>query len=154
MPPVPTGNLIPEVTRAAPFAAMREESEVLVRLSTVTGNKGSPDLARDLRGIAVKLHTDDGNGDIPGNSAPVFFIQEAITFPGLIDAVMQEPDRAFPQAASAHDTFWDFRALTPEAIHAILWARSDRAVPRSFTAMEGFGVQPSGLLRRTEPRPS
>ena len=129
-----------DVTRAAPFAEVGKQTEVFVRFSTVAGSKGSPDLARDIRGFAVKFYTDEGNWDLVGNNAPVFFIQDAIKFPDLIHSVKPEPDRDFPQAASAHDNFWDFISLTPEAMHTIMWAMSDRAIPRSFTTMEGFGV--------------
>ena len=129
-----------DVTRAAPFAAAGKTTEIFVRFSTVAGSKGSPDLARDIRGFAVKFYTDEGNWDLVGNNAPVFFIQDAIKFPDLIHSVKPEPDRDFPQAASAHDNFWDFISLTPEAMHTIMWAMSDRAIPRSFTTMEGFGV--------------
>jgi len=129
-----------DITRAAPFAAVGKTTEVFVRFSTVAGSKGSPDLARDIRGFAVKFYTDQGNWDLVGNNAPVFFIQDAIKFPDLIHSVKPEPDRDFPQAASAHDNFWDFISLTPEAMHTIMWAMSDRAIPRSFTTMEGFGV--------------
>ena len=129
-----------DVTRAAPFAAVGKKTEVFVRFSTVAGSKGSPDLPRDVRGFAVKFYTDQGNWDLVGNNVPVFFIQDAIKFPDLIHAVKPEPDREFPQAASAHDNFWDFISLTPEAMHTIMWAMSDRALPRSFSTMEGFGV--------------
>jgi catalase len=129
-----------DVTRAAPFAEVGKQTDVFVRFSTVAGSKGSPDLARDIRGFAVKFYTDQGNWDLVGNNAPVFFIQDAIKFPDLIHAVKPTPDRDFPQAASAHDNFWDFISLTPEAMHTIMWAMSDRAIPRSFTTMEGFGV--------------
>ena len=129
-----------DVTHAAPFAAVGKTTEVFVRFSTVAGSKGSADLPRDIRGFAVKFYTDKGNWDLVGNNAPVFFIQDAIKFPDLIHAVKPEPDRAFPQAASAHDNFWDFISLTPEAMHTIMWAMSDRALPRSFSTMEGFGV--------------
>lgn len=129
-----------DITRAAPFAAVGKQTEVFVRFSTVAGSKGSPDLARDIRGFAVKFYTDQGNSDLVGNNAPVFFIRDAIKFPDLIHSVKPEPDRDFPQAASAHDSFWDFISRTPEAMHTIMWAMSDRAIPRSFTTMEGFGV--------------
>ena len=129
-----------DITRAAPFAAVGKKTPVFVRFSTVAGSKGSPDLARDVRGFAVKFYTDDGNWDLVGNNVPVFFIQDAIKFPDLIHAVKPEPDREFPQAASAHDNFWDFISLTPESMHTIMWAMSDRALPRSFSTMEGFGV--------------
>jgi len=129
-----------DVTCAAPFAAAGKTTEVFARFSTVAGSKGSPDLARDIRGFSVKFYSDQGNWDIVGNNAPVFFIQDAIKFPDLIHSVKPEPDRDFPQAASAHDNFWDFISLTPEAMHTIMWVMSDRAIPRSFTTMEGFGV--------------
>ena len=131
---------IPDITCAAPFAVQGKKTDVFVRFSTVAGSKGSPDLARDVRGFAVKFYTDAGNWDLVGNNVPVFFIQDAIKFPDLIHAVKPEPDRDFPQAASAHDNFWDFISLTPEAMHTIMWAMSDRALPRSFSTMEGFGV--------------
>jgi catalase len=111
-----------------------------VRFSTVAGNKGSFDLARDVRGFAVKFYTQEGNWDLVGNNIPVFFIQDAIKFPDLVHAVKQEPDRDFPQAATAHDNFWDFISLMPESMHMIMWTMSDRAIPRSFRFMEGFGV--------------
>jgi catalase len=111
-----------------------------VRFSTVAGNKGSPDLARDVRGFAVKLYTKEGNWDIVGNNIPVFFIQDAVKFPDLIHAAKQEPDRGFPQAQTAHDNFWDFISLTPESMHMVMWIMSDRTIPRSFRFMEGFGV--------------
>ena len=129
-----------DITSAAPFTAVGKKTEVFVRFSTVAGSKGSPDLARDVRGFAVKFYTDQGNWDLVGNNVPVFFIQDAIKFPDLIHSVKPEPDREFPQAASAHDNFWDFISLTPEAMHTIMWAMSDRALPRSFSTMEGFGV--------------
>ena len=113
---------------------------VFVRFSTVAGNKGSADLARDVRGFAVKLYTQEGNWDLVGNNIPVFFIQDAIKFPDLIHAAKQEPDRGFPQAQTAHDNFWDFVSLMPESTHMLMWAMSDRAIPRSFRFMEGFGV--------------
>lgn len=131
---------IPGITRAAPFAVACKETEVFVRFSTVAGSKGSPDLARDIRGFSVKFYTDEGNWDIVGNNVPVFFIQDAIKFPDLVHAVKPAPDRDFPQAQSAHDNFWDFISLTPEAMHTVLWQMSDRTIPRSFTTMEGFGV--------------
>ena len=129
-----------DVTMAAPFAVEGKQTEVFVRFSTVAGSKGSPDLARDIRGFAVKFYTDAGNWDIVGNNVPVFFIQDAIKFPDLVHAVKPAPDRDFPQAQSAHDNFWDFISLTPEAMHTVMWQMSDRTIPRSFTTMEGFGV--------------
>ncbi|OJW16863.1 catalase [Mucilaginibacter sp. 44-25] len=116
------------------------ETPVFVRFSTVAGSKGSTDLARDVRGFAVRFYTKEGNFDLVGNNMPVFFIQDAIKFPDLIHAVKPEPDNEIPQAASAHDTFWDFISLTPESAHMIMWAMSDRAIPRSYRMMEGFGV--------------
>ncbi|KZD20363.1 catalase [Tardiphaga robiniae] len=127
-------------TRADLFARAGEKTPAFVRFSTVAGSKGSFDLARDVRGFAVKLYTQEGNWDLVGNNIPVFFIQDAIKFPDLIHAVKEEPDRAFPQAQSAHDNFWDFISLTPESMHMIMWVMSDRAIPRSFRFMEGFGV--------------
>ncbi|CAN5800991.1 catalase HPII [soil metagenome] len=116
------------------------ETPVFVRFSTVAGSRGSTDLARDVRGFAVKFYTDEGNYDLVGNNIPVFFIQDAIKFPDLVHAVKPEPHNEIPQAASAHDTFWDFISLMPESMHMIMWLMSDRAIPRSFRMMEGFGV--------------
>ncbi len=116
------------------------QTPVFVRFSTVAGSRGSTDLARDVRGFAVKFYTEEGNYDLVGNNMPVFFIQDAMKFPDLIHAVKPEPHNEIPQAASAHDTFWDFISLMPEATHMIMWAMSDRALPRSFRMMEGFGV--------------
>lgn len=129
-----------DITSADLFQQAGEKTPVFVRFSTVAGNKGSVDLPRDVRGFAVKFYTKQGNWDIVGNNIPVFFIQDAIKFPDLIHAVKQEPDRDFPQAATAHDNFWDFISLMPESMHMIMWAMSDRAIPRSFRFMEGFGV--------------
>jgi len=116
------------------------ETPVFVRFSTVAGSRGSTDLARDVRGFAVKFYTEEGNYDLVGNNIPVFFIQDAMKFPDLIHAVKPEPHNEIPQAASAHDTFWDFISLMPESMHMIMWAMSDRAIPRSYRMMEGFGV--------------
>ncbi|RFB94479.1 catalase HPII [Rhizobium leguminosarum bv. trifolii] len=127
-------------TRADLFQRPGEKTPAFVRFSTVAGSKGSFDLARDVRGFAVKLYTQQGNWDLVGNNIPVFFIQDAIRFPDIIHAVKPEPDRQFPQAQSAHDNFWDFISLTPESMHMIMWVMSDRAIPRSFRFMEGFGV--------------
>ena len=113
---------------------------VFVRFSTVAGSEGSADCARDVRGFAVKFYTQEGNFDLVGNNIPVFFIQDAMKFPDLIHSVKPEPDRGFPQAQSAHDTFWDFVSLNPESTHMLLWIMSDRAIPRSYRMMEGFGV--------------
>jgi catalase len=116
------------------------ETPVFVRFSTVAGSRGSADTVRDVRGFAVKFYTAEGNYDLVGNNIPVFFIQDAIKFPDLVHAVKPEPHNEMPQAASAHDTFWDFASLMPESTHMLMWAMSDRAVPRSFRMMEGFGV--------------
>ncbi|MFC6101155.1 catalase [Olivibacter domesticus] len=116
------------------------ETPVFVRFSTVAGSRGSTDLARDVRGFAVKFYTQEGNFDLVGNNMPVFFIQDALKFPDLVHAVKPEPDNEIPQAASAHDTFWDFISLMPESAHMIMWLMSDRAIPRSYRMMEGFGV--------------
>ncbi|MCU1457422.1 MAG: Catalase [Actinomycetia bacterium] len=135
-----------DITRADPFQKAGQRTPVFVRFSTVAGNKGSPDLARDVRGFAVKLYTQEGNWDLVGNNIPVFFIQDAIKFPDLIHAAKQEPDRGFPQAATAHDNFWDFASLMPESTHMLMWVMSDRAIPRSFRFMEGFGVHTFRLV--------
>ena len=129
-----------DITSADLFQRPGERTEVFVRFSTVAGNKGSFDLARDVRGFAVKFYTKEGNWDLVGNNIPVFFIQDAMKFPDLVHAVKQEPDRGFPQAQSAHDNFWDFISLMPESMHMVMWIMSDRAIPRSFRFMEGFGV--------------
>jgi len=133
-------------TRADLLQRAGERTPAFVRFSTVAGSKGSADLARDVRGFAVKLYTQEGNWDIVGNNIPVFFIQDAIKFPDIIHAVKEEPDSAFPQAQSAHDNFWDFISLTPESMHMIMWVMSDRAIPRSFRFMEGFGVHTFRLI--------
>ena len=135
-----------ELTRADLFQRAGEKTPVFVRFSTVAGNKGSADLARDVRGFAVKFYTKEGNWDLVGNNIPVFFIQDAIKFPDLIHAAKQEPDRGFPQAQTAHDNFWDFISLVPESIHMALWIMSDRAIPRSLRFMEGFGVHTFRLV--------
>jgi catalase len=129
-----------KVTRADLFQRVGQRTPVFVRFSTVAGAKGSFDLARDVRGFAVKFYTQEGNWDLVGNNIPVFFIQDAIKFPDIIHSVKPEPDRAFPQAQSAHDNFWDFISLSPESMHMIMWVMSDRAIPRSYRFMEGFGV--------------
>ncbi len=134
-----------DITRAAVFRK-GERTEVFARFSTVAGNQGSPDLARDVRGFAVKFYTYEGNWDLVGNNIPVFFIQDAIKFPDLIHAAKQEPDRGFPQAQTAHDNFWDYISLTPEAMHMVMWIMSDRTIPRSLRFMEGFGVHTFRLI--------
>ncbi|WP_212006186.1 catalase [Chitinophaga sp. HK235] len=119
---------------------------VFVRFSTVAGSRGSTDLARDVRGFAVKFYTEEGNYDLVGNNMPVFFIQDAMKFPDFVHAVKPEPHNEIPQAASAHDTFWDFISLAPESMHMIMWVMSDRAIPRSYRMMEGFGVHTFRLI--------
>jgi catalase len=128
------------ITRASVFSEAGKRTPVFVRFSTVAGERGSTDLARDVRGFAVKFYTDEGNWDLVGNNIPVFFIQDAMKFPDLVHAVKPEPHHGMPQAASAHDTFWDFISLMPESAHMIQWVMSDRAIPRSLRMMQGFGV--------------
>ncbi|CAN5394276.1 catalase HPII [soil metagenome] len=137
---------LPQVTKAAPFKEAGKITPVFVRFSTVAGERGSSDVARDVRGFAVKFYTDEGNWDIVGNNIPVFFIQDAIKFPDLVHAVKPEPHHGMPQAASAHDTFWDFASLMPEITHMLMWVMSDRAIPRSYRMMEGFGVHTFRLI--------
>lgn len=134
------------VTKAKFLQDPSVKTPVFVRFSTVAGSRGSSDLARDVRGFAVKFYTEEGNFDLVGNNMPVFFIQDAIKFPDLVHAVKPEPHNEMPQAASAHDTFWDFISLMPESMHMIMWAMSDRAIPRSLRMMEGFGVHTFRLI--------
>jgi len=129
-----------ELTCASLFAEAGKRTPVFVRFSTVAGERGSKDTARDVRGFAVKFYTDQGNWDLVGNNIPVFFIQDAMKFPDLVHAVKPEPHHGMPQAASAHDTFWDFISLMPESIHTVMWVMSDRGIPRSYRMMQGFGV--------------
>src|SRR5580704_13752899 len=133
-------------TKAAFLSNPDVKTPVFVRFSTVAGERGSADLARDVRGFAVKFYTSEGNFDLVGNNIPVFFVQDAMKFPDLIHSVKPEPDRGFPQAASAHDTFWDFISLIPESMHMIMWVMSDRAIPRSLRMMEGFGIHTFRLV--------
>ncbi|MET0248691.1 MAG: catalase [Sphingobium sp.] len=135
-----------DFTTAKVLTEVGEQTPMFVRFSTVAGNKGSSDLARDVRGFAAKFYTKEGNWDIVGNNIPVFFIQDAIKFPDLIHAAKAAPDRGFPQAQTAHDNFWDFISLTPESMHMVMWTMSDRAIPRSFRFMEGFGVHSFRLI--------
>lgn len=135
-----------EFTRAAPFAKKGKITPVFTRFSTVAGERGSVDTARDVRGFAVKFYTDEGNWDLVGNNIPVFFIQDAMKFPDLIHAVKPEPHNGMPQAGSAHDTFWDFVSLMPESTHTLMWAMSDRGIPRSYRMMQGFGVHTFRLV--------
>ena len=134
------------LTKASFLAAEGKETPVFVRFSTVQGSRGSADTVRDVRGFATKFYTDEGNFDLVGNNMPVFFIQDAIKFPDFVHAVKPEPHNEIPQAQSAHDTFWDFVSLTPESAHMVLWTMSDRALPRSYRAMEGFGVHTFRLI--------
>ncbi|WP_313694659.1 catalase [Achromobacter mucicolens] len=129
-----------DLTAASLFAEAGKRTPVFVRFSTVAGERGSKDTARDVRGFAVKFYTDEGNWDLVGNNMPVFFIQDAMKFPDLVHAVKPEPHHGMPQAASAHDTFWDFVSLMPESTHMLMWVMSDRAIPRSYRMMQGFGV--------------
>lgn len=133
-------NPIPQFTKAGFLQKVGQRTPVFTRFSTVAGFRGSTDLARDVRGFAVKFYTEEGIYDLVGNNMPVFFIQDATKFPDLVHAVKPEPHHEMPQAASAHDTFWDFISLMPESMHMIMWLMSDRAIPRSFRMMEGFGV--------------
>ncbi len=139
-------NSLSSVTRADLFQRKGEQTPVFVRFSTVAGGAGSVDTPRDVRGFAVKFYTRAGNWDLVGNNIPVFFIQDAMKFPDLVHAVKMEADRGFPQAASAHDTFWDWASLMPETTHMLMWAMSDRTLPRSFRTMEGFGVHTFKLV--------
>ncbi len=134
------------ITKAKVLTEAGTKTPVFVRFSTVGGNMGSADTARDVRGFAVKMYTAEGNWDIVGNNIPVFFIQDAIKFADLIHAAKQEPDRGFPQAQTAHDTFWDWASLTPESTHMLMWIMSDRTIPRSFRMIEGFGVHTFRLV--------
>ncbi|WP_066272770.1 catalase [Hydrogenophaga palleronii] len=133
-------------TNAQVLTEVGVKTPVFTRFSTVAGGSGSSDTPRDVRGFAVKLYTQQGNWDLVGNNVPVFFIQDAMKFPDLVHAVKMEPDRGFPQAASAHDNFWDFISLTPESMHMVMWIMSDRTLPRSLRTMEGFGVHSFRLL--------
>lgn len=133
-------------TTAKILTEVGEKTPVFTRISTVAGGAGSVDTPRDVRGFAVKFYTKEGTWDLVGNNVPVFFIQDAIKFPDLIHAVKMEPDRGFPQSASAHDTFWDFISLTPESMHMVMWIMSDRTIPRSLRMIEGFGVHSFRLI--------
>lgn len=135
-----------QFTKAAFLQNPKKLTKVFVRFSTVAGGAGSVDTPRDVRGFAVKFYTDEGNFDLVGNNIPVFFIQDAMKFPDLVHSVKMEPDRGFPQAASAHDTFWDFASLMPETMHMLMWAMSDRGIPRSLRHIEGFGVHTFRLI--------
>ncbi|HEX2603471.1 MAG TPA: catalase [Oxalicibacterium sp.] len=134
------------LTKAAPFAEAGKRTPVFVRFSTVAGERGSADTARDVRGFAVKFYTEQGNWDLVGNNIPVFFIQDAMKFPDLVHALKPEPHHGMPQASSAHDTYYDFVSLMPESTHMLLWQMSDRAIPRSYRMMQGFGVHTFRLI--------
>lgn len=131
---------IPQFSKAGFLSQAGAETDVFVRFSTVVGSRGSTDLARDVRGFAIKFYTSEGIFDLVGNNIPVFFIQDAINFPDLVHAVKPEERNEIPQAASAHNTFWDFASLMPETAHMVMWLMSDRAIPRSYRMMQGFGV--------------
>ncbi|GEP46189.1 catalase [Brevifollis gellanilyticus] len=135
-----------DITKAAFLQDPKVKTEVFVRFSTVAGGAGSGDMPRDVRGFATKFYTSEGNYDLVGNNIPVFFIQDAMKFPDLVHSVKMEPDRGFPQAASAHDNFWDFVSLSPETMHMLMWTMSDRAIPRSLRMIEGFGVHTFRLV--------
>lgn len=135
-----------QYTTARILTEVGEKTPVFTRISTVAGGSGSVDTPRDVRGFAVKFYTKEGNWDLVGNNIPVFFIQDAIKFPDIIHAVKMEPDRGFPQSATAHDTFWDFISLTPESMHMVMWIMSDRTIPRSLRMIEGFGVHSFRLI--------
>lgn len=137
---------VSDLSKASLFSKVGKRTPLFARFSTVAGGAGSVDTPRDVRGFAVKFYTDQGNWDLVGNNIPVFFIQDAIKFPDLIHSVKMEADRGYPQAASAHDTFWDFISLMPESMHMIMWAMSDRTLPRSLRMMEGFGVHSFRLV--------
>ena len=136
-------------TTAKILTEVGERTPLFTRISTVAGGAGSVDTPRDVRGFAVKFYTKEGNWDLVGNNIPVFFIQDAIKFPDLIHAVKMEPDRGFPQSATAHDTFWDFISLTPESMHMVMWIMSDRTIPRSLRMIEGFGVHTFRLVNES-----
>lgn len=135
-----------QYTTAKILTEVGEKTPLFARFSTVAGGAGSVDTPRDVRGFAVKFYTKEGNWDLVGNNIPVFFIQDAIKFPDLVHAVKMEPDRGFPQNATAHDTFWDYISLTPESMHMVMWIMSDRTIPRSLRMIEGFGIHSFRLL--------
>jgi len=139
---------IEQYSKAGIFTDTKRKTPVFVRFSTVAGSKGSPDLARDVRGFAVKFYTEEGTWDLVGNNMPIFFIQDAMKFPDLVHSVKPEPNNEIPQAASAHDTFYDFVSRTTETLHNHIWAMSDRAIPRSFRMMEGFGIHTFRLINK------
>ena len=135
-----------DITKASLFQRPRQKTLLFTRFSTVAGGAGAVDTPRDVRGFAVKFYTAEGNWDLVGNNIPIFFIQDAMKFPDLVHAVKMEADRAYPQAGSAHDTFWDWASLMPESTHMLMWAMSDRTIPRSLRTMEGFGIHTFKLV--------
>ena len=137
-----------KLTAANLLSKKGKKTPVFVRFSTVAGERGSKDTARDARGFAVKFYTEDGNWDLVGNNIPVFFIQDAMKFPDLVHAVRAEPHHGMPQAASAHDTFWDFVTLMPETAHMLMWVMSDHGIPRSYRMMKGFAVHTFRFVNR------
>ncbi|CAH8283062.1 catalase [Mariniflexile fucanivorans] len=139
---------IEKYSKAGIFTDTTRKTPVFARFSTVAGSKGSPDLARDVRGFAVKFYTEEGTWDLVGNNMPIFFIQDAMKFPDLIHSVKPEPNKEIPQAASAHDTFYDFISRTTETLHNQIWVMSDRAIPRSYRMMEGFGIHTFRLINK------
>ncbi|KAL2871630.1 catalase catA [Aspergillus lucknowensis] len=139
---------IEELSSAGILTDTSRNTPVFLRFSTVQGSRGSADTVRDVRGFAVKFYTDEGNWDIVGNNIPVFFIQDAIKFPDFVHAVKPEPHNEVPQGQTAHNNFWDFVYLHPEATHMFMWAMSDRAIPRSFRMMQGFGVNTYSLVNK------
>jgi catalase len=138
-----------QYTTAKILTEVGEQTPLFTRISTVAGGSGSVDTPRDVRGFATKFYTKEGNWDLVGNNVPVFFIQDAIKFPDLVHAIKMEPDRGFPQSATAHDTFWDFISLTPESMHMVMWIMSDRTIPRSLRMIEGFGVHSFRLINES-----
>jgi catalase len=136
----PYDDSLADYTVAKFLTTPGKQTPVFVRFSTVAGSRGSADTVRDVRGFATKFYTGQGNYDLVGNNFPVFFIQDGIKFPDFVHAVKPEPHNEIPQAQSAHDTLWDFVSLQPETVHAIMWLMSDRALPRSYRMMQGFGV--------------
>lgn len=135
-----------KLTKAGFLTNTSVQTPVFVRFSTVQGPRGSADTVRDIRGFATKFYTDEGNFDLVANDAPVFFIQDGIKFPDFVHAVKPEPQTEIPTGASAHDTFWDFVSLVPESAHAVMWAMSDRGIPRNLRAIQGFGVHSFRLI--------
>lgn len=135
-----------KLTKAGFLTDTSIQTPIFVRFSTVQGPRGSADTVRDIRGFAIKFYTQEGNFDLVGNNAPVFFVQDGIKFPDFVHAVKPEPHTEMPTGGSAHDTFWDFVSLQPESAHAVMWAMSDRAIPRNLRSIQGFGVHTFRLI--------